>query len=349
MSEVPPDAGRPDPAPPTGERPAGERPAFEEAGTRFALQGDEAATRSAERRIAVCWAITAASALSLAGVYIAGGQPQAEGALLAVAFGSLGIGFILLARELLPGSEVTGPRHDMGSSPEAQEAVEDSLARGEGAGMVRRSFLVRMLALAGGSLGIAALFPINSLGPHPGNSLYHTSWSKGLRLRHRRQPAGTSRGAGRRRRDHRVPGRQCRRCPGPDPADQPGRGPPDRPGRAPDVVGVGLCRLLEGVHPRRLSRSVCTARRATSCSARATSRPSTCSRPAARSSARRPPPCPSCPSRSTTGLPGRPERLHRARRPGLLGPAVKLRRRPTPDTGGGRAGAAHGPGRPLDR
>ncbi len=182
MSEVPPDAGRPDPAPPTGGRPAGERPAFEEAGTRFALQGDEAATRSAERRIAVCWAITAASALSLAGVYIAGGQPQVEGALLALAFGSLGIGFILLARELLPGSEVTGPRHDMGSSPEAQEAVEDSLARGEGAGMVRRSFLVRMLALAGGSLGIAALFPINSLGPHPGNSLYHTSWSKGLRL-----------------------------------------------------------------------------------------------------------------------------------------------------------------------
>ncbi len=48
--------------------------------------------------------------------------------------------------------------------------------------MVRRSFLVRMLALAGGALGIAALFPINSLGPHPGDTLKHTSWSKGSRL-----------------------------------------------------------------------------------------------------------------------------------------------------------------------
>ena len=81
-------------------------------------------------RIATCWLITAVAALSLAGVYIAGGQPQIEGALLLVALGSLGIGFILLARKLLPGSEVTGPRHDMGSSLEAQEAVETSFAAG---------------------------------------------------------------------------------------------------------------------------------------------------------------------------------------------------------------------------
>jgi ubiquinol-cytochrome c reductase iron-sulfur subunit len=153
-----------------------------EPGTRFARQGDEAATRAAERSIAMCWAICALSALALAGVYIGGGQPQAEGALLLVAFGSLGTGFILLARQLLPGSEVTAPRHDMGSSLAAQEAVETSFARGEGALLVRRSFLVRMLALAGGALGIAALFPINSLGPHPGKTLNHTSWSKGSRL-----------------------------------------------------------------------------------------------------------------------------------------------------------------------
>ena len=122
------------------------------------------------------------AALGLAGVYVAGGQPQAEGALLLVAFGSLGIGFILLARQLLPGSEVTAARHDPAPSAAEQDAVETSFARGGGAEMVRRSFLVRMLALAGGALGIAALFPINSLGPHPGDSLKHTSWSKGSRL-----------------------------------------------------------------------------------------------------------------------------------------------------------------------
>jgi ubiquinol-cytochrome c reductase iron-sulfur subunit len=39
-----------------------------------------------------------------------------------------------------------------------------------------------MLALAGGALGIAALFPLNSLGPHATSSLLHTTWTKGSRL-----------------------------------------------------------------------------------------------------------------------------------------------------------------------
>jgi ubiquinol-cytochrome c reductase iron-sulfur subunit len=48
--------------------------------------------------------------------------------------------------------------------------------------MVRRSFLVRMLGLAAGALGLAAIFPIRSLGPRPGDTLSHTSWRKGKRL-----------------------------------------------------------------------------------------------------------------------------------------------------------------------
>jgi ubiquinol-cytochrome c reductase iron-sulfur subunit len=39
-----------------------------------------------------------------------------------------------------------------------------------------------MLGLAGAALGVAALFPIDSLGPSPGDTLAHTSWRAGSRV-----------------------------------------------------------------------------------------------------------------------------------------------------------------------
>ena len=147
----------------------------------FRLQDRPAAMRFAERRIALYWTITTVSALALAGVYLNGGQPQLEGLLLLVALGTLGLGFVVFARDLLPGSEETASRGDLPSSGAEREAAEASFERGEEA-FVRRSFLLRVLGMAGGALGLAALFPINSLGPHPGDTLAHTSWKKGSRL-----------------------------------------------------------------------------------------------------------------------------------------------------------------------
>ncbi len=147
----------------------------------YRLEDRPAAARAVEHRIAVYWGITTIAALSLAGVYLAGGQPQLEGLLLMIALGSLGLGLVVFARDLLPGSEQTGPRHQMASSEEEREATDEAFERGE-MPFVRRSFLLRMLALAGGALGFAAVFPINSLGPHPGDTLARTSWKKGSRL-----------------------------------------------------------------------------------------------------------------------------------------------------------------------
>jgi ubiquinol-cytochrome c reductase iron-sulfur subunit len=135
----------------------------------------------AEGRVALYWAITTVSALLLAGVYLSGGQPQFEGVLLMVALGSLGLGFVVCARDLLPGQEETGPRSEHRSTETDREAVEESFERGEEP-FIHRRFLLRMLGLAGGALGVAAVFPINSLGPHPGDTLAHTSWGKGKRL-----------------------------------------------------------------------------------------------------------------------------------------------------------------------
>ena len=57
-------------------------------------------TAVAERRIAVAFLASTAAALGLAAVYVGGGQPQAEGALLCVALGGLGVGAVQWARQI---------------------------------------------------------------------------------------------------------------------------------------------------------------------------------------------------------------------------------------------------------
>src|SRR5262249_2803298 len=64
------------------------------------------------------------------------------------------------------------------SSEGAQAAFAADFGRGEG-WLSRRGFLLKMLGLAAGALGIAALFPIRSLGPSPGKSLFRTKWRRG--------------------------------------------------------------------------------------------------------------------------------------------------------------------------
>ena len=135
----------------------------------------------AERRVAVCFGLSVAAGLGLTLVYVLGGQPQAEGGLLFLALGFLGLGLVLWGKELLPNDPVTAPRGSHESTTDAREGAEEAFARGEDR-MFRRTFLMKMLALAGGSLGLAALFPIASLGPTPGRALKHTSWARGKRL-----------------------------------------------------------------------------------------------------------------------------------------------------------------------
>jgi ubiquinol-cytochrome c reductase iron-sulfur subunit len=135
----------------------------------------------AERRVAVCFGLSVVAGLGLTLVYVLGGQPQAEGGLLFLALGFLGLGLVLWGKELLPNDPVTAPRGSHESSSGDREGVEEAFTRDQD-GIFRRTFLLKMLLLAGGSLGVAALFPIASLGPTPGRALKHTSWAKGKRL-----------------------------------------------------------------------------------------------------------------------------------------------------------------------
>jgi ubiquinol-cytochrome c reductase iron-sulfur subunit len=124
--------------------------------------------------------VSTAASLALAAVYIAGGQPQAEGALLAVSLGGIGAALILWGKRILEGPDDVEQREPP-SSPAEVEQAEEAVEEG-GERIARRRFLVRLLGAAGGALGIALVFPIRSLGPSPGDTLLVTEWKRGARL-----------------------------------------------------------------------------------------------------------------------------------------------------------------------
>jgi ubiquinol-cytochrome c reductase iron-sulfur subunit len=137
--------------------------------------------RRPERPVAIALVASIAAALGLFVVYAAGGQPQLEGILLFVALGGLGVGLMLWARGLMSSiADETQERHEPASPGEvdsATAAVEEGVDE-----IRRRRFLSRLLLAAAGALGLAALFPVRSLGGSPGDELETTPWDAGDRL-----------------------------------------------------------------------------------------------------------------------------------------------------------------------
>ncbi len=134
------------------------------------------------RWAAAAFMVSILAALGLFAVYVGGGDPQAEGALLFVALGGVGAGLMIWARSLMP--QIEDETQARGHGPRA--APELDAAAGTIVGGVeeirRRSFLFRLLIAAGAALGLAAIIPIRSLGRAPGASLFHTQWRSGSRL-----------------------------------------------------------------------------------------------------------------------------------------------------------------------
>lgn len=130
---------------------------------------------------AAAFAISMAATIALTVVYWRGGQPQAEGIFLAVLLGGIGVGLVLWAKRFMPQGPFTEPRGRLASSEDEIAEVVESLDQGAG-GLARRGFLAKMLAAAVGFVGLAALFPVRSLGPRPGRGLKTTGYRKGVRL-----------------------------------------------------------------------------------------------------------------------------------------------------------------------
>jgi ubiquinol-cytochrome c reductase iron-sulfur subunit len=143
--------------------------------------GDDELTRRGarvERAAAISFLVAMAAAIGLTVVYWRGGQPQAEGALLAVVLGGIGVGIVLWAKHFMPSDEVAEERHPMASSEEDVAAFAADFQAG-GSSLQRRRVLVATAGGACAALGVALLFPIRSLGPRPGRGLKQTAYKGG--------------------------------------------------------------------------------------------------------------------------------------------------------------------------
>jgi ubiquinol-cytochrome c reductase iron-sulfur subunit len=135
---------------------------------------------SPTRGAVISFLASALASVGLLAVYIRGGQPQLEGALLGVALGGISVGLIYWAKRLMPHGPDTQARDVTPPQVSAREEAEESFEEGaEGIG--RRRFLTRMLGLAIAAFAVAVVDPIRSLGEAPGNSLFHTAWRPGSR------------------------------------------------------------------------------------------------------------------------------------------------------------------------
>lgn len=106
---------------------------------------------------------------------------QWEGFALACAFGGFMIAALGWSQWIIPHEEVVDLRDTFPQPAEEREGMvgwwEHSIAQS-----TRKTWLTRMLFTALGVFGIAALFPVGSLGPEPDSTLFHTRWKRGDRL-----------------------------------------------------------------------------------------------------------------------------------------------------------------------
>jgi ubiquinol-cytochrome c reductase iron-sulfur subunit len=137
--------------------------------------------RHGERLPALFFVVSILAGVGLAAVYALGGQAQAEGALLAVALCGFGGGLVLWAKRFMNTGQESEPRGQMSSTEEDVEAFKADFDVGEYQ-LERRSLLTKLMLGAGAALGLAALFPIQSLGPRPSSTSTRSPFQKGTRL-----------------------------------------------------------------------------------------------------------------------------------------------------------------------
>lgn len=136
--------------------------------------------RTAEWQVAGAFWLSVACAIGVFATYVAGGQVQVEGVLLAGMLGGIGAGLVLWAKHFLPSKDVIEERKPLISTPEQKEAFEEIFAEGERA-IGRRRLLVGSAIAAFGTLIVALLPPVRSLGPRP-KGLKATPYRRKLRL-----------------------------------------------------------------------------------------------------------------------------------------------------------------------
>jgi ubiquinol-cytochrome c reductase iron-sulfur subunit len=134
-----------------------------------------------ERSIAAALLLSAAGSVGFMVGYAKQASTQWQGFALAIAFGGFMIAALGWSRWILKQEQVVDLR-DTYPQPEHERAQMVEAYEHGIAWVNRRTWLTRMLYAALGVFGLAALFPVGSLGPEPDGALFHTRWKRGDRL-----------------------------------------------------------------------------------------------------------------------------------------------------------------------
>ena len=140
---------------------------------------DSPPRRRSEGPAVAAFVVAILASLGLAVVYTLGGQPQLEGVFLGLALGGIGVGAVVWAKRFMPDEEVAEDRPVLASDEEQIAAFTASFEKG-GENLGRRSLLVKLGLGALAALGLAAIFPLRSLGPRPGRGLKRTPYGAGV-------------------------------------------------------------------------------------------------------------------------------------------------------------------------
>lgn len=157
---------------------------------------DERAEKRAERQVAALFGLSSVFAILFVVAYIAleigdnqdtvggfGASNVALGAALGGALLCIGIGLIQWARKLMADQEIVEMRHPAASSDEDRAETLAALNAGvDESGIGRRPLVRNSLLASVGVLLAPAVVLLRDLGPLPGDVLYHTIWTKGMRV-----------------------------------------------------------------------------------------------------------------------------------------------------------------------
>jgi len=140
------------------------------------------AERRGRRRAALWLCASIAGSLAFVAAYVLGPSIQAQGAALALACFGIAGALVTWSRDLLPHGRVVDPQHPLRSDEAARRDAVSQLLSGEAEIVGRRTWLMRLGWSALGFLGLAAIFPVRSLGPSPQNDLGTSGWKAGTRM-----------------------------------------------------------------------------------------------------------------------------------------------------------------------
>lgn len=136
----------------------------------------------AARTVVLAFLVAVGGAVAFMVVFALDANTQLLGVTLALALGGTGYALVAWGHRLMPPGGEVEHREPMTDPAEARhEAAEEF--EGRLAGVQRRRLLGGALATAVGATGVAALFPLRSLGPNPATVLRHTEYALAPRPR----------------------------------------------------------------------------------------------------------------------------------------------------------------------